>query len=95
MAQMKEQNKTPEKELNETKIANLSNAEFKALVIRMLKELIGYCNNIKKTQTEMKTALSEVRKNPQGTNSGGDEAKNQINDLEHEEEINIQPEQKE
>ena len=37
MAQMKEQNKTPEKELNETKITDLSDAEFKTLVIRMLK----------------------------------------------------------
>ena len=40
MAQMKEQNKTPEKDLTETEIANLSDAEFKTLVIRMLKELI-------------------------------------------------------
>ena len=40
MAQMKEQNKTPEKELNETEIANVSDAEFKSLVIRMLKEFI-------------------------------------------------------
>ena len=40
MAQMKEQNKTPEKELNERKTTNLSEAEFKTLVIRMLKELI-------------------------------------------------------
>ena len=40
MAQMKEQNKTPEKALNETKIANLSDAEFKTLVIRMLASLI-------------------------------------------------------
>ena len=40
MAQMKEQNKTPEKELNKTETANLSHAEFKTLVIRMLKELI-------------------------------------------------------
>ena len=39
MAQMKEQNKTPEKELNKMEISNLSDAEFKALVIRMLKEL--------------------------------------------------------
>ena len=44
MAKMKEQNKTPEKELNETEIANLSDAEFKTLVIRMLKEITGYCN---------------------------------------------------
>ena len=42
MAQMKEQIKTPEKELNEREIANLSDAEFKSLVIRMLRELISY-----------------------------------------------------
>ena len=41
MAQMKEQNKTPAKELNKMKLSNLSDAEFKTLVIRMLKELIG------------------------------------------------------
>ena len=34
---MKEQIKTPEKDLN--KISNLSDAEFKTLDIRMLKEL--------------------------------------------------------
>ena len=39
MAQMKEQIKTPEKELNKIEISNLSDAEFKTLVIRMLKEL--------------------------------------------------------
>ena len=42
MAQMKEQKKHSEKELSETEIANLSDAEFKTLVIRKLKELIGY-----------------------------------------------------
>ena len=35
MAQMKEQNKAPEKELNKMKISNLSDVEFKTLVIRM------------------------------------------------------------
>ena len=48
VAQMKEQNKTPEKELNKMDISNLSDAEFKTLVIRMLGELIGYFNSIKK-----------------------------------------------
>ena len=47
MVQMKEQNKTPEEELNKVEISNLSGAEFKTLVIRMLKELIGYFNSIK------------------------------------------------
>ena len=37
--QMKEQIKTPEKELNEMEISNISDAEFKTLFIRMLKEL--------------------------------------------------------
>ena len=39
MAQMKEQIKTPEKELNKMEISNLSDAEFRALVIRMLKKV--------------------------------------------------------
>ena len=64
MAQRKEQNKTPEKELNEMEINNLSDAEFKTLVIRMLKKLIEYGNNIKK---EMKVTLSEIKKNLQPT----------------------------
>ena len=37
--QMKEQIKTPETELNEMEISNPSDAEFKTLDIRMLKEL--------------------------------------------------------
>ena len=40
MAQMKEQIKTPEKELSDEEIANLSDAEFKTLVIMMLTEMI-------------------------------------------------------
>ena len=36
MAQIKVQNKTPGKELNEMEIINLSDAEFKTLFIRML-----------------------------------------------------------
>ena len=63
MAQMKEQNKTTEKELNEMEISNLSGTEFKTLVIRMLQELTGYFNSIKKTQVEMKATLSEIKKN--------------------------------
>ena len=48
MAQMKEQIRSPEKELNKMKISNLSDAEFKTLVIRMLKELSEDLNSIEK-----------------------------------------------
>ena len=94
-AQMKDQNNTPEKELSKMEIGNLSDAEFKTLVIRTLQELNGYFNTIKKTQAEMKVALSKIKKNPQGTNSGEDEAKTQINDLEHKEGKSTQSEQQE
>ena len=50
VAQMKEQNKTSKKELNETEATHLLDVEFKTVLIRMLKELGDYGNNIKKTQ---------------------------------------------
>ena len=76
-------------------IGKVSGAEFKTLVVGMLKKLIGYFNSIKKTQAEMKVTSNEIKKNLQGTKSGVDEAKNQINDLEQKEEMKIQPEQHE
>ena len=89
MTQMKEQIKTPEKGLNEMEISNQSDAEFKTLAIRMLKELSEDLNSIKKKiQLEMKDTLIEIKNNLQGNNSKVDEAKNQINDLEHKEEKN-------
>ena len=68
MVQMKEQNKTPEKELNKMLISNLSESELQTLVIRMLKELTGYFNSIKMMQSEMKVTLGKMKKmyrNPQ------------------------------
>ena len=43
----------------------------------------------------MKVTVSEIKKNPQGTNSKRKEAWIRINDLEQKKEINIQQEQKE
>ena len=59
MAQMKEQIKTPEKELSNEEIANLSATEFKRLVVRMLTEMIEYgC----KIEEEVKAMQSEIKK---------------------------------
>ena len=66
MAQMKEQIKSPEKELNKIEISNPSDAEFKTLVIRMLKELSEDLNSIKKIQSEMKDTRAEIKNNLQG-----------------------------
>ena len=84
MAQMKEQRKTSELSHEET--ANLSDGEFKALVIKMLTELIelGW-----KMKEQMKDTQNEIKQNIKGTNSEGKEIRTQINDLEQREEINI------
>ena len=47
IAQMKEQMKTPEKVLSDEEIDNLFDAEFKTLVIRMLRELIKLSHKMK------------------------------------------------
>ena len=60
MAQTKEGIKTPEKELSNKEIANLSEAEFKTLVIRMFTEMIEYSSKIKE---EMKAIQSEIFEN--------------------------------
>ena len=92
MAQMKEQIKAPEKELSDEEIANLSDAQFKTLVIRMLTEMIEYGLKMKE---EREAIQSEIKENVQGTNNEGKETKTQINNLEQKEERNIQPEQNE
>ena len=51
MTQMKEQNKTPEKEQNKMNTSNLLDAEFKTLVIRMLKKLGEEQINSERTST--------------------------------------------
>ena len=95
MAQMKEQIKTPEEELNEMEINNLSGAEFKTLVVRMLKELSEDLSSIKKIQSETKDTLIEIKNNLQGNNIRVHEAEIQINYLEHKEAKNNQSEQEE
>ena len=93
---MKEQIKAPEKiQQSYKEIANLSDAQFKTLVIRMLQELTGYLNSIKKIQAAMKVALCEIKKKLQGTNSDRKETGTQINGVDQKEGRNIQPEKNE
>ena len=64
----------------------------KALVIKMLTELIELGWKMKK---QMKDTQNEIKENIQGTNSDRKETRTQSNDLEQKEKINIQPEQNE
>ena len=64
---MTEHFKDPEKiQLSEEEIANLSDAQFKTLVIKMLTEL---AESVRKPDEKMKPMLRETKENVQGTNS--------------------------
>ena len=89
---MKEQIKAPEKiQQSDEEIANLSDAQFKTLVIRMLTELVEFGRTLDKKMKAM-LRLSKIKENVQGMNSDGKETRTQINGLEQKEEINIQVE---
>ena len=66
MALMKEHIKTSEKKLNKIEISNLSDAEFKTLVIRVIKKLSEDLDSIKIIQSEMKDTLIKIKNNLQG-----------------------------
>ena len=60
---MKDQIKAPKKlQLSNVEIANLSDAELKTLVIRMLTELVEYGPKI---EEEVKAMQSEIKENVQ------------------------------
>ena len=71
MAQIKEQIKASDKiQLSDEETANLSDAEFKTLVIRMFAEMVEYGHKI---EEKMKAMKREIKENVQGTNSKGKE----------------------
>ena len=90
---MTEHFKAPEKiQLREEEIANLSDAQFKTLVIKMLTELVEF---VRKPDEKMKAMPRETKENVQGTNSDAKETGTQINGVDQKEERNIRPEKNE
>ena len=79
---MKEQIRGPNIELSDEEIANLSDAQFKTLVIKKLTELVE----------KTKAMLRETEENVQGTNSDEKKTGTQISGVDQQEERNIQPE---
>ena len=67
-------------------MANLSDTEFKTLVIRMLTELDEFG---RKLDGKVKALLSEIKENVQGTNSNRKETGTQINSMDQKEDRNI------
>ena len=81
---MKEQNKTPEKQLNEVKIGHLPEKEFRIIVVKMIQDLGKTIEakiekmqemfnkdleELKNKQTEMNKTITEMKTTLEGINS--------------------------
>ena len=94
--QMKEQDKTTEKQLNEVEIGNVPEKEFRIMIVKMSQDLRKRMEaNIKKMQemfnkdleelknkqTEMNNTITEMKTTLEGINSRITEAEEQISDV--------------
>ena len=94
---MKEQEKPPEKQLNEVEIGNLPEKEFRIMIVKMIQdlgirteakiekmqEMINIdLEELKNKQTEMTNTITEMKTTLEGINSRITEAEEQISDLE-------------
>ena len=97
MYQMKEQDKTPEKQLNEVEIGNLPEKEFSIMIVKMIQDLgkrmeakiekmkemfNKVLEELKNKQTEMNNTKIEMKNTLEGINSRITEAEERISDLE-------------
>ena len=97
MYQMKEQDKTPEKQLNEVAIGNLLEKEFKIMIVKMIQELRKRkeakiektqemfnkdLEELKNKQTEINNTITKMNTELEGINSRITEAEKRISDLE-------------
>ena len=81
MSQMKGQDKTPEKILNEVEIGNVSEKEFRILIVKMIQDLRNRTERmqerfnkdleeLKNKQTEMNNTLEGINSNLTGRKNG-------------------------
>ena len=97
MYQMKEKDKTPEKQLNEVEIGNLPEKEFRIMIVKMIQDLGKRMEakiekmqevfnkdleELKNKQAEMNNKLTEMKNTLEGINSRVTEAEERISDLE-------------
>ena len=93
--QLKEQDKTPEKQLNEMEIGNLPQKEFRIMIVKVIQDLGKRMEaKIEKMQEmfnkdleelkkkQMNNTITEMKTTLEGNNSRITEAKERISDLE-------------
>ena len=90
MSQMKGQDKTPEKQLNEVGLSNLPEREFRIMIVKMIRDLEKRMEaKLEKMQEvftqdleELKSKQTEINNTLEGIHSRITEAEERINNLE-------------
>ena len=97
MYQMKEQDKIPEKQINEVEIGNLPEKEFRIMIVKMIQDLGKRMEantekmqevfnkdieELKNKQTQMNNTITEMKNTLEGINSRITGAEERISDLE-------------
>ena len=86
MSQMKGQDKTPEKQLNEVEIGNLPEKKFRIMIVKMIQDLRKNMEKMQQMFTndlqELKHKQTDMNNTLEGINSRITEAEEQINYLE-------------
>ena len=84
---MKEQDKSPEKQLNEVEIGNLPEKEFRIIIVKMIQDLRKrrekMQNTFSKDREQLKNKQIEMNDTLEGINSRITEAEEWISDLEN------------
>ena len=75
MSQGKEQDKTPEKQLNEVEIGNLSEKEFRIMTVKMIQDLR------KRMEAKIEKIQEMLNKDPEELKSKQTMMKNTINEI--------------
>ena len=98
MYQVKEQDKTPETQLNEVEIGSLPEKEFRIMIVKMIQDLgkrmeakiekmqemfNKNLEKLKNKQTEMNNTITEIKTTLEGINSRITEAEGRISDREY------------
>ena len=94
---MKEQDKTPKRQLNEVEIGNLPEKEFRIIIVKMIQDLgkrmeekiekmqemfNKELEELNNKQTEVNNTITEMKNTLEGINSRITEAEERISDLE-------------
>ncbi|KAK1332050.1 hypothetical protein QTO34_007731 [Cnephaeus nilssonii] len=93
ISQRKENVESPRKEISETEACNMTEKEFRVMVVEFIQRMDEKINNLCKNQEEMKSDIATIKNTMESFNSRLQEAEDRISELEDQVQKQAQAEQ--